>query len=198
MNQTFDTFVPTLKQQKLIATAEAIAIDNDKKQDAATLKAAKEQALAFFAQHRYWWINDGEMIFDQETGLLWQGKPSDKTYHYSYQNQANQDLLPLKLGGLSGWHVPLDQELKNILKPKSFPLKSGSSFRICDYHFWLTQNNQVIYLDDSSLINSSWSSARVLAVNSCFKTKPSAAEAFNVFFQKKWKMRPHGIQPNES
>jgi hypothetical protein len=42
-------------------------------EDAKTLKQATDDAVKYFEQYRYWWINDGEMIFDRETGLLWQG-----------------------------------------------------------------------------------------------------------------------------
>ena len=86
MSQSFETFVPTLKHQKLLATAEAIALENDKVEDAKTLKQATEAAVAYFEKYRYWWINDGEMIFDRETGLLWQGNPSNKKYYYSITN----------------------------------------------------------------------------------------------------------------
>ena len=59
MSQSFETFVPTLKHQKLLATAEAIALENDKVEDAITLKQATDAAVEYF-----------EMIFDRETGLL--------------------------------------------------------------------------------------------------------------------------------
>lgn len=42
MSQSFETFVPTLKHQKLLATAEAIA-ENDKVEDAKTLKKPPRQ-----------------------------------------------------------------------------------------------------------------------------------------------------------
>ena len=45
MSQSFETFVPTLKHQKLLATAEAIALENDKVEDAKTLKQATEAAV---------------------------------------------------------------------------------------------------------------------------------------------------------
>ena len=168
MSQSFETFVPTLKHQKLLATAEAIALENDKVEDAKTLKQATEAAVAYFEKYRYWWINDGEMIFDRETGLLWQGNPSNKKYYYCHQEQANQDLAPLKLGGLSDWRVPLDAELWKITQTKEFPLKRGQRLRLLDYHFWLTQDNKVLYLDESNESNKrndSWSDAKVLDVN---------------------------------
>lgn len=196
MSQSFETFVPTLKHQKLLATAEAIALENDKVEDAKTLKQATEAAVAYFEKYRYWWINDGEMIFDRETGLLWQGNPSNKKYYYCHQEQANQDLAPLKLGGLSDWRVPLDAELWKITQTKEFPLKRGQRLRLLDYHFWLTQDNKVLYLDESNESNKrndSWSYARVLAVNSFFKQKPTTLIALKAFSEKKWKIRPHFI-----
>ena len=59
MSQTFNISVPKLKQQQLV--------------DIASDKALNE-AASYFAQHRWWWINGDEMIFDAETGNLWQGR----------------------------------------------------------------------------------------------------------------------------
>ena len=56
MSQSFETFVPTLKHQKLLATAEAIALEKDKAEDAKTLKQATEDAVKYFEQYRYWGI----------------------------------------------------------------------------------------------------------------------------------------------
>ncbi|NWK83105.1 hypothetical protein [Acinetobacter sp. SwsAc4] len=193
MSQSFETFVPTLKHQKLLATAEAIALEKDKVEDAKTLKQATDTAVEYFEKYRYWWINEGEMIFDRETGLLWQGQPSNLRYYYSYQQQANQDLAPLKLGGLNDWRVPLDGELWKIIEPKNFPLKRGSNLRLDDYCYFLTQDNYTLNLDSTSKRNDCYNNSRVLAVNSFFKQKPTTSIALKNFSDKKWKIRPHFI-----
>ena len=74
MSQSFETFVPTLKHQKLLATVEAIALEKDKVEDTITLKQATEDAVKYFEQYRYWSIDNAGIIFDRKTGLLWQEK----------------------------------------------------------------------------------------------------------------------------
>lgn len=202
MSQSFETFVPTLKHQKLLATAEAIALEKDKVEDAKTLKQATEDAVKYFEQYRYWWVNEGEMIFDRETGLLWQGKPNnDKSYYYNSQQQANQDLAPLKLGGLNDWRVPLDAELWKIVEPKDFPLQRNINNHaplLDDTSWtWLTQDNKALHMPYSGYgfakKNDSWGSNRVIAANSFFKQKPTTLIALKTFSEKKWKIRPHFI-----
>ncbi|WP_151730862.1 Lcl domain-containing protein, partial [Acinetobacter junii] len=182
MSQSFETFVPTLKHQKLLATAEAIALEKDKAEDAKTLKQATEDAVKYFEQYRYWWINEGEMIFDRETGLLWQGKLSDMTYCYDEQQQANQNLLSLKLGGLNDWRIPLDAELWKIVEPTTFPLKNGEYLRLQDYQYLLTQNNHLYDLNSSDSrkiiitsggysYRSNYKRGKVIAVNSFIQQK---------------------------
>ena len=122
MSQSFETFVPTLKHQKLLATAEAIALENDKAEDAKTLKQATEAAVAYFEQHRYWCINEGEMIFDRETKLLWQGNPNSQGYSLA---DARNNASKLRLGNLQGWQLPTIDQIKQIVE-NNFPL-----FLIC-------------------------------------------------------------------
>lgn len=197
MSQSFETFVPTLKHQKLLATAEAIALENDKAKDTQTLKQATEDAVKYFEQYRYWWINDGEMIFDRETGLLWQGQPNnDEYYNYNSQQQATHDLASLTLSGLNGWRVPLDAELWKIIEFKNFPLKRGSNLRLDDYWYFLTQDNYTLNLDSTNKSNSGWGNARVIAVNSFIKQKINIKDTLhilNTFITKMWEIRPHFI-----
>lgn len=204
MSQSFETFVPTLKHQKLLATAEAIALEKDKAEDAKTLKQATEDAVKYFEQYRYWWINDGEMIFDRETGLLWQGKIESRSYNWDRSNQANQELVELRLGGLKDWRVPLDAELWKIVEPRNFPLQKilSNGSPLCDstgidcYWQFLTCDNQPLHMPHSGYSydkrNSSWT-ARLIAVNSFFTQKPTTLVALKTFFEKKWKIRPHFI-----
>lgn len=195
MSQTFETFVPTLKHQKLLATAEAIAIENDKAQDAKTLKQATDDAVKYFEQYRYWWINDGEMIFDRETGLLWQGNPKTDTYSYEQIKDAAESLNNLKLADLTDWRVPLNENMINIVQSKKFPLKRGANLRLDDTSEWLLQDKYVmcLYSDVISYRDKIWYNGRILAVNSFFTQKPTTIEALYVFIKKQWKIRPHFI-----
>lgn len=192
MSQIFEIDVPKDKHAKLLERAEAITLANKKNKDQNDLKQATEQAIAYFEQFRFWWINNDEMIFDRETGLLWQGKPDlSKSYSYNAQNQANQDLASLALGSLEGWCVPLDQELKSFLKDKNFPLQKGPHFSILDTQFWLTADKQVCNLHSTKIDNNSWSGAKVLAVGTLFKQKQKTEIILNTFIAKDWKIEPY-------
>ncbi|MEQ1304450.1 hypothetical protein ACE5JW_01610 [Acinetobacter radioresistens] len=195
MSQSFETFVPTLKHQKLLATAEAIALEKDKAEDAKKLKQATEDAVKYFEQYRYWWINDGEMIFDRETGLLWQGNPKTDTYTYEHLKDASQSLCSLNLAGLTDWRIPLNENMVGIIQSKEFPLKKGANLRLDNSSEWLLQDKYVMRLDSDviSYRDRNWYSGRILAVNSFFTQKPTTIIALKTFFEKKWKIRPHSL-----
>ena len=195
MSQSFETFVPTLKYQKLLATAETNTLKNDKVEDAKKLKQATDAAVAYFEQHRYWWINDGEMIFDRETGLLWQGNPKADTYTYECIKDASQSLCSLNLAGLTDWRIPLNENMVGIIQSKKFPLKRGANLRLDDSSEWLLQDKYVMCLDSDviSYRDRNWYSGRILAVNLFFTQKPTTIIALKTFFEKKWKIRPHSL-----
>ena len=127
MTQQFETYVPSLKHQKLLKIAEEQTLLREKEHDQKLLSQATNEVISYFEKFRYWWINDHEMIFDRETGLLWQGQPDlSKKFNYHEQDKANRYLKSLTLGGILGWRTPSDKEFKGILDPKTFPLKLGS------------------------------------------------------------------------
>ena len=136
MSQSFETFVPTLKHQKLLATVEAIALEKDKVEDTITLKQATEDAVKYFEQYRYWWINEGEMIFDRETRLLWQAQ-LDMNNGYSLE-EARKKVGSLKIGGLTNWELPILDQLKHIAASTNFPLQHNEDTRIQGYDYWMT------------------------------------------------------------
>ena len=200
MSQNFDVFVPSLKHSKLLACAEETALVNEKAKDAQDLKQATDEAIAYFEQYRFWWINDGEMIFDRDTGLLWQGKPDlSKKYEYYNQEKANNDLESLKIGGLTGWKLPSDAELKNILEQKEFPLQTGQNFNLfLNVDRLLTSNNYTCYLASSSLQFASYNGTSILAVLSLFKTKQDSQIILNNFIDRKWNIKPFDTQLTNS
>lgn len=185
MSQTFDTFVPTLKQKKLLASAEAVAIQADKKNDQALLKDATGKATAFFEQYRYWWINDNEMIFDRETGLLWQGKP-DTSAGYSVAN-AKTKANSLKLGGLSGWQLPTVHQIKQIVE-NNFPLRQGDHKRILGWGA-ITHSTGAMWLD-RDYPSSVSEGQHCLFIHSLFAAKPSIIETLKAFTERKWTYKP--------
>ncbi|XID74648.1 hypothetical protein ACF3NA_09015 [Alkanindiges sp. WGS2144] len=207
MSQTFDTSVPTLKHQKLLATAEAMALQNDKIEDPKTLKQATDAAVAYFEQYRYWWVNDGEMIFDRETGLLWQGKPDISNY-YSV-SAAKEVTNHLNLGGLSGWKLPTKPQLMGIAKDSRFPLHAGSNYRLLGANAWLVNTGAVDLDYNDPHISSTVANIRIsgflsdkaprqvealiIALNSLFNQKPSTVEALRTFTKRKWSYKPYNI-----
>lgn len=57
-NNTYDVYLPKIKQQLL---SEIIC---------RKMEIILEDIFIFFNRYRYWFINNDEMIFDSETGLL--------------------------------------------------------------------------------------------------------------------------------
>lgn len=193
MSQT-EIFVPKLKYQKLIAAAEIVAIENDKKQDAITLRSAADTVKVLFEQYRYWWINETEMIFDRETGFLWQGNP-DVSSAYNITN-GQTVVKSLKLGGLLNWQVPTIEELK-LIAINNFPLRSGAKYRLKDHCYWLTLSGRYD-IDDGYWNIAPNENACILAKNVLFKTKPLTIDVLTTFIGKKWKIKPHGLETSHS
>ena len=193
MSQNFDIFVPSLKHSKLLARAEEVALVNEKAKDAQDLKQATDEAVAYFEQYRFWWVNEGEMIFDRDTGLLWQGKPDlSKKYNYDQQKLANNDLESLELGGVKGWTIPKSEDLKNILAKKEFPLQTGQNFNLfLNIDRLLTSDNYTCYLANANLQFSSYSGTSILAVLSLFKTKQDSQIILTSFLERKWLIKPY-------
>ena len=188
MSQTFETFVPTLKQQKLLATAEAIAIENDKAQDTKTLKRATDDAVKYFEQHRYWWINDGEMIFDRETGLLWQGKPN-KSITYSLPD-AKKIAVGLQLGGLTKWKLPTKSQIKQVVE-NNFPLVSPSSRYILGATTIMHQTNGMWL--DRDYPSDYCNSCICIFVHEKLDDFNTSINILKMFTKKKWHYKPHNI-----
>lgn len=189
MSQSFETFVPTLKHQKLLATAEAIALEKDKAEDAKTLKQATEDAVKYFEQYRYWWINEGEMIFDRETRLLWQAQ-LDMNNGYSLE-EANKKVGSLKVGGLTNWELPILDQLKHIAASKNFPLQHNEDTRIQGYDYWMTLSGR--FDTAPSYWKLSPGNGYIIAKNSLFKNNETSLSVLNTFISKSWKIYPFGL-----
>lgn len=65
------------------------------------------------------WVDRGDVVEDRKTGLLWQkdGKSSGKMNFYEAKAYAKK----LKLGGMTGWRVPTQEELKGIFPATERP-----------------------------------------------------------------------------
>ena len=185
MSQTFETFVPTLKYQKLLATAEAIALDKEKVQDQRRLKQLSEEVGAYLKTYRYWWINEGEMIFDSETGLLWQAG-LDISDQYSLDNAKNE-AKKLKLGGLNDWTLPSSGQLQDIAT-NNFPLRTSQEYRILGSCYWITLDGR-FDLDRGYLKVVSDDKASIVFLNSYFVGQQENL-ILNTIIENQWTIFP--------
>jgi hypothetical protein len=183
MTQTFNIPVPKLKQQQLVDAASDVAM---------------AEAAKYFTQHCWWWINGDEMIFDAETGKLWQGKLDlSVNYNYTEQTVANTNAKKLKLGGLTDWRVPTKEELLAVATASNkFPLRQGVIYRISDYSTFLI-DSMAVNLDYRPPNHGIWNDAKLLPVCKLFSTKPDAYDAIEEFAKRNWTIKPHG-QDNQA
>lgn len=119
-NNTYDVYLPKIKQQLL---SEIIC---------RKMEIILEDIFIFFNRYRYWFINNDEMIFDSETGLLWQAKLSNNI-RYKLSNSKNKSNLleatptnEIQLGGINEWFCPSNNEIEEIFT-NNFPLFSFMS-----------------------------------------------------------------------
>lgn len=139
---TYDVYVPTIKQQVL---QQLVKGDLQHK-----IANAEKAVVEYFASQRWWMIKNGEVILDNKTGLLWQGKPSTKKYKYDQKESAKADIDDVL--GLKNWKVPKASQLENILKAEpGFPLKAGQYYEINNWWAWLTSDKKVMKLNTANI-----------------------------------------------
>jgi hypothetical protein len=184
MSQSFETFVPTLKHQKLLAAAEAIALENDKAKDTQTLKQAIEDAIKYFEQHRYWSINNEGIIFDSKTGLLWQEK---KTVNNT------TEMKQLNILGLQDWKFPNQGDVKTIVEDNNNHWrKNQNSYYLLGSSIIQLSENQAMWLDRDYPSTHNRSGCLILAINLYLKGK-STLEILKTFNKKKWTYKPYNV-----
>lgn len=179
MSQTFNISVPKLKQQQLVDMASDKALD---------------EAASYFAQHRWWWINGDEMIFDAETGCLWQGKPNSN----QYTNNGQEEAKKLRLGGFIHWRLPTRQELLIVASTSSFPLRRGANLRLLDVDYWRVAEGR-IDLDNSNPTPNAYEAGRIIAICTLeiFYGKHPVCDLLEEFAKRNWTIKPHG-QDNQA
>lgn len=190
MSQAYELFVPTVKHIRLIQSAMTEAIEQEKYNDKAKLLKAKDEVLAYYAKHRYWWVNNGEMILDTKHGNLWQAASDGN--HYDVEN-AKKYASQLKLAGLT-WQLPTPNQIKEIVGDKSFPLITFERNILDSSKIMTNQDNMWL---DRHYPNLFHGLTKVLCIhhNSIF-LNPTAT--LNFILQKKWKLRPYGMYPKDS
>lgn len=178
MSQTFNISVPKLKQQKLV--------------DAAA-ESAMNEAAEYFRGFRWWWINGDEMIFDAETGILWQGKLGQEADH----GTVKKSISNLSLGGIKEWQLPTQGQVQTIVE-NAFPLCQGGHKKIMGYcSIHINIDNTAIWLDQDYPNKVSRSSLSI-AVCTLFPSKPLVTKVLEEFAKREWKVKPHNKQIDEA
>ena len=136
MSQNYDIFVPTIKHNRLLKSAMAEALEQEKYNDKAKLLQANDEVLAYFAKYRYWWVDNGKMILDTKHGNIWQAYIDGTYYNF---DSANVYASKLKLAGLT-WHLPAPGQIREIVGDKSFPLITHERY-ILDLSYIMTNQN---------------------------------------------------------
>lgn len=192
MSQIFKTWVPKLKHQKLLQSAQTEVTKAEKIQDEKTLADAKTLAEEYFRQQRYWWIDGGKMIFDTTTGILWQGKPDQEEYYF---DDARKNAVKVQTSALKGWILPEKEQIKVVVE-NNFPLLLGGGKRILNCTK-VQHRLQSIGLAEYNYPNDVGSDyALTLYVNYTLKGK-NLSDALTFFIEKNFSLRPFNIVPHQ-
>ena len=159
-NMSNTIFVPKLKHQQLLN----LAIVEDRKQKKNEFEESLKLVEIYLKQYRWLDIAEAEMIFDSETGLLWQANILETTFPYYGKDEAYTVLKSLKIGKIEDWSLPSAVELFEIASSRSFPFREGQNIRIQNHQMWVTNvANETINLDQkTSPYISGWSGARFI------------------------------------
>lgn len=124
------------------AVKESTKNNANKKQTILDLIPNSEQEYLYLlltnklSKERYWWINTNikhELLYDHDTGLLWQGLASSDIL---YTEEAIERSKTDKTANLSDWQLPSCDDLFTFIQGDN-PLRTGTHHRI--------ENNRVSY-----------------------------------------------------
>ncbi|WP_168419110.1 hypothetical protein [Acinetobacter towneri] len=197
LTNTYDVYLPKAKQQVL---QKLIASDIKNK-----LAETEKALVSYFKTQRWWIINNGEAILDNQTGLLWQGKPKSTQYKYDQQDAAQMNIGHIL--GLSHWRLPTASQLEILVKTEpKFPLRTALNYEINSWWAWLTADRQVaklkeriitfgpFYTQDYTRI---YQIARVIAVHTTLKAR-SSIERINTFLDNGFDFKPFSNQEDSA
>ena len=219
LTNTYDVYLPKAKQQVL---QKLIASDIKNK-----LAETEKALVSYFKTQRWWIINNGEAILDNQTGLLWQGKPKSTQYKYDQQDAAQMNIGHIL--GLSHWRLPTASQLENLVKTEpKFPLRTGEYYEINNWWAWLTSDKKVAKLKEKNIgfgqffekrtrnLNNSnfgyaissvyrsrteeyneYQIAKVISVSSFLKDF-SDIECINAFLDMGWNFQPHAVSNGDT
>lgn len=202
--QTFDVQVPSVKLEILKSTVTIIA------QQLEQNNKVSNRLTQFLNEHRWWLIDDGEIILDTTTFLLWQGRPTKKKYNSDQLYLARQDARSLHISKLGNWDIPDDEILRNVIKDTEFPLRVGDNYELKGgITSCLTADKQSLILDQARLKNG----VDTLVLNSLRHTKNTTLLAYNATFlalrnnpfellkefkRRNFKLQPHPLSTKDS
>ncbi|MEN8291080.1 hypothetical protein ABFO59_01150 [Acinetobacter radioresistens] len=114
------------------------------------LTETENALVSYFKTQRWWTINNGKAILNNQTGLLWQGKPKLTQYQYDQQDAAKMNIGHIL--GLHNWLIPTTAQLQDLVgtEPK-FPLRTVLNYEINTWWTWLTADKKVAKLKDKNI-----------------------------------------------
>lgn len=140
---------------------------------------------------RFWWIGEKMhprlMIYDSVTNLLWNANPDRST---ATAAEAKKSIATIKLVEISGWRLPVKEEISSFAKATENPLQRGSLYSLCEEFYWLCEAGRIdlqkgyfgVARDDIG---------RVICCNSLF-AKSLHQELIFSALEKDWELRPCG------
>lgn len=115
---------------------------------------------------RYWMIDNGKLIYDSKTRLLWDGQPNNANYYdVSYRaDEHKAGLLKRQLPMMLGqFLLPSKAELMEVAK-NGFPLRAGSNYQLQNNYSWLVQGGRIDLNSSDPAINTGGHTGRVISV----------------------------------
>lgn len=191
MSQTYELFVPTIKHNRLLQSAMAEAIEQEKADDKAKLLKANEEVLAYFDKYRYWWVNDGEMILDALYGNLWVNSSG-----FGNLSEAQNYVKTLKIGNLN-WHLPTTKQIEETSHTQ-FPLVTDRHYIFRSSVVMTNQGAMWLDGDFPRLTNDNPSrNALIIGIYSHALFK-DPIQTLNFFLERKWNIRPCSLFPKDN
>ena len=186
-------FVPKLKHQQLLD----LAIVEDRKQTKKKFNEALKAVEAYFNQNRWWLFANEQIIYDRETGLLWENLKSCGLLYSNDggNNTAAKNFLKNKtIASLGSWQLPTKLELIKVSSHSNFLLRKGAQNSLLEQRSWCVVNGVIdLYYSDPS-VNAA--NGYILAVNSYLKNK-NFSEVICACAEKGWTIKLPRVAEDE-
>ena len=188
----------SLEKNILNTKAQIKKIEEEKKdisleKETLLFKAMENQRWFFFENRRMF-------LFDRESGYIWTNLDYFPLKNLNYKD-AKEEIKELEWHGLGNWKLPTFNEMKLMIKDKSFPFQEGKYYLIKRKYYWVYSNGRMdmesISKSDSSFLtnigyyipcNTKYATNKFSKTNSKFKDIPYGAEKAMVelFLKEGW------------